>query len=149
MSHGKPHHVADLINTRLLDLKWTQENLENKVADSITRRCGECGDEDYESYIASKEMWAQYGNGTGLLCKTCFAKRLGRPLADADIERKQPTMKEITRRSVRLHLHGQGTWGPDGPITAAVASILSIPLEQLKVAIAEDRAIMVQKHPTQ
>lgn len=52
--------------------------------------CHDCGKNVCENpvdyFMVMDELWNQYGVGRGLLCLSCFEKRLGRPLVKEDIK---------------------------------------------------------------
>jgi hypothetical protein len=50
--------------------------------------CRDCGCDEPEFFMADRDIWIKAGRiGTahGVLCLSCFEKRLGRPLRDSDI----------------------------------------------------------------
>ncbi len=47
------------------------------------RVCTNCENED-EYYMVKNEIWAQYGNGGGMLCIGCLEERMDRKLTPDD-----------------------------------------------------------------
>jgi hypothetical protein len=57
--------------------------------------CGDCGRREWTIFMVWKHLWVKYGNGLGMLCQSCFAKRLGRPLTLNDLN-TAPCNQEFT-----------------------------------------------------
>jgi hypothetical protein len=59
-----------------------------KLRDRWPKGCRDCGREDTEFFMANNEVWikaSRIGTKHGVLCLSCFEKRLGRPMRDSDI----------------------------------------------------------------
>ena len=46
-------------------------------------KCWDCLGDGYGPMV-HRDVWKQYGNGDGVLCKECLEKRMGRPLTPDD-----------------------------------------------------------------
>jgi hypothetical protein len=60
--------------------------LTKKLMARWPKGCRDCGESDTEFFMANQDVWVK-ANSTahGVLCVSCFEKRLGRPLRDSDI----------------------------------------------------------------
>jgi hypothetical protein len=47
--------------------------------------CVDCKAQRPFIYMVTSELWEKYGNGEGIVCYSCFEKRMGRRIVEADL----------------------------------------------------------------
>lgn len=58
----------------------------NKNDESKQFVCKDCGNKNYQLFMANDNLWQKYGTGNNTLCQKCFEKKLGRKMTQKDTE---------------------------------------------------------------
>jgi hypothetical protein len=65
--------------------------------------CRDCDTYPTEHYMLPRKLWLSVvPGGRGRLCLACLAKRLGRPLVEADFSEQPESIEDVLRRTGEL-----------------------------------------------
>ena len=56
------------------------------VIKELERTCPDCGQDFPNLFIVTDDLWKEFGVGKGVLCLSCFEKRMGRALTINDLK---------------------------------------------------------------